>query len=653
MIPAEGPASRRHAARPGRADEVGNGRDPAAIAAAAAEPGAAVEDLDPDEASEAGDDGYYEEEEGDDEAEGAMSPRERDLLDFVWVTTERDWMAWFDDGEYEHLDVDDKVRIAAFLAGANDIRQSTHPHGTPAEQQRERNLLVHLRDLGSSDDLRNSFRTYLTLVVVLGPDPPVRQVAESGAVPVFVEIFRSHGQHPAAHRLAAAGFLAVISAASSTKESTTPDYARLMNDLDLLPCLVGQLRSGNVSAALMPLLSVLACTPGDSPTYGAWALDTKALPELLKHLSESDHLDKIRTMAAQLHVFLGEGAGPSPKRVRAALRALRVFLGFSDAKVLAEACRALSVLTLGAGINGDDRRNGALADGRIQMVVTTPGVCRRLAELLGHPSPNVKSYVEPVQELWSWTPNGHAPDSSHSRFLPRCRPALLAVGNIVSSSQARVRSMLDHEALLLPNLAALLHPSHWKDFRENASAVLATLTAAGNARAMRAVVDSANVLPALLDRLLEDDVLDVRKNAARAIRNVTSRGTSSQINAWVGRGCIRPLCAALDLGDAEIVSAALEALECILRNGKEQERTRGSPAGGATAVDQVVQAGGTSKIQALLLRGDSSVRERSNRLLGTYFGTDEKAAVPSPLSVVVPDVRGQDGPDAASLGRSN
>jgi hypothetical protein len=138
-----------------------------------------------------------------------------------------------------------------------------------------------------------------------------------------------------------------------------------------------------------------------------------------------------------------------------------------------------------------------------------------------------------------------ASDSPYT-LLPRYRPVLLAVGNIVFSSEVRMQAMLDHETLLLANPAALLEPGNWKDFRESASAVPAHLTT-GYTRAMWAVVDGADALPALLDRLVDDDVPDVRKNAARAIRNVASQGTCcSQIGARVRRRCIRPLCTALE-----------------------------------------------------------------------------------------------------------
>jgi hypothetical protein len=381
-------------------DDEDDDRASGSAAAAAAEPDASREDRHPDEAGEVDTEGYFveEEEEDDDEAD-IMTFRERDLLDFVRATYEREFVAEL--GEHEHLDVDDKVRIAAYLAGSErSRRQPTHPRGSPAEQAHERKLLAHLLDLGG-DDLRNSFRTYLCLVVMLGPNPPVRQVARSGAVPVFVEIFRTE-MNPQ-RRLLAAGVLAVIGADASSSSSsaltttmTTPEHARLMDDLNLLPCLVGALRSGGRdSVALLPLLSVLVRVPGDSPTYGPWALDTGALPELLDRLSAGENhlLAKVRALAGALRVFLcREGGVASSGRVAAALRALRVFLGDSDAAVLSDACRVLGVLTLGAGRGGDDGGHSN-ADERIEMVVKTPGVCRRLAGLLIHPSPYVKSYV--------------------------------------------------------------------------------------------------------------------------------------------------------------------------------------------------------------------------------------------------------------------
>jgi importin subunit alpha-6/7 len=182
-----------------------------------------------------------------------------------------------------------------------------------------------------------------------------------------------------------------------------------------------------------------------------------------------------------------------------------------------------------------------------------------------------------------------------------------------------MHAMLDHDALLLPNLAAILEPSSRADFREKASAILAHLTAVGNPRAMWSVIDSVDVLPALVDRLVGDDNLEVRSNAARAIRHVALHGTSSQLRSMVRRGCIRPLCSALHSDASQIVAAALEALETILRADAELGRSNGPPDGGVSLVDQAWQAGGASRIQALCFHEDSNVRERSNRLLGAFF----------------------------------
>jgi hypothetical protein len=219
--------------------------------------------------------------------------------------------------------------------------------------------------------------------------------------------------------------------------------------------------------------------------------------------------------------------------------------------------------------------------------------------------------------------------------------------------EPRMQAMLDHQTLLPANLAALLEPRNWKDFRESASAVPAHITT-GNTRAMWAVVDSANALPAVLVRLVDAGVLGFLKNAARAIRNVASHGTCSQIGAWSRRGRIRRLCAALESGDAEVVSTALEALECILRAAKERGQTSVSYREGAAVADQVLQAGAASKIRAQVLRHDDvSVRERSKRLLVAYFGTDGMLLSHPRCQFVFRMKADRTGSDAASHGRSS
>ena len=89
--------------------------------------------------------------------------------------------------------------------------------------------------------------------------------------------------------------------------------------------------------------------------------------------------------------------------------------------------------------------------------------------------------------------------------------------------------------------------------------------------------------------------------------------------------CIPPLCHMLEDLDAEIVPAALEILDNILKIGATMAES--SPTGENAHALAVKRAHGLERIANLQNHKNNDISERAVRILETYFGAvDEEAA---------------------------
>ena len=221
-----------------------------------------------------------------------------------------------------------------------------------------------------------------------------------------------------------------------------------------------------------------------------------------------------------------------------------------DDEVLIDACWAISYLSDGT-------------NDKIQAVIES-GVCRRLVDLLMHPSTAVQT------------------------------PALRSVGNIVTGDDLQTQVVISSGAL--PALLSLL--SSPKDgIRKEACWTISNVTA-GSPHQIQAIID-ANIIPPLIN-ILQNADFKTKKEACWAISNATSGGLQepNQIRYLVQQGCIKPMCDLLSSMDNKIIQVALDGLENILKVGDIDKE-----AGGPGAVNQYAQyveeAGGMVAIHNL------------------------------------------------------
>lgn len=246
-----------------------------------------------------------------------------------------------------------------------------------------------------------------------------------------------------------------------------------------------------------------------------------------------------------------------------------------DDEVLIDACWAISYLSDGS-------------NDKIQAVIES-GVCRRLVDLLMHPSTSVQT------------------------------PALRSVGNIVTGDDLQTQVVISAGAL--PALLSLLS-SPKEGIRKEACWTISNITA-GSPHQIQAVID-ANIIPPLIN-ILQNADFKTKKEACWAISNATSGGLlePSQIRYLVSQGCIKPLCDLLQMMDNKIIQVALDGLDNILKVGEMDKE-----AAGPGAVNQyalfVEEAGGLMTIHQLQHHDNLEIYKKAYFIMDKYFPDDEE-----------------------------
>jgi len=352
--------------------------------------------------------------------------------------------------------------------------------------------------------------------------------------------------------------------------SGTPEQTQLVIESGAVPYLRDLLLSPNDDVREQAIWA-LGNIAGDSPLCRDFVLQHNVLEPIIRSL-ESTRTAILRNATWAISNLCRGKPQPEWDLISSAVPVLCKLVYSSDEEVLTDACWALSYLSDGP-------------NERIQAVLDT-GICRRVVELLLHPSPSVQT------------------------------PALRTIGNIVTGDDSQTQHALNCN--VVPCLLALLGASK-KGIRKEACWTLSNITA-GNRNQIQIVMD-AHVIPKLI-ALVKGSDFEIKKEAAWALSNSTSGGSSQQIQLLVNHGILEPMCDLLTSSDSRLVLVSLECLDNILRSGesvKAKTRTSTNP-----YCQHIESCGGLDNLEKLQQHKNEEIYQKSIAVLEAYFAAEEE-----------------------------
>ena len=309
---------------------------------------------------------------------------------------------------------------------------------------------------------------------------------------------------------------------------------------------------------------------GDSVVCRDYVLSLGAMNALVEAFDTNKRISTIRNATWTLSNLCRGKPSPDFDNVRVCLPLLRTLINSSDFETATDATWALSYISDGT-------------DDKIEAVLEL-GVINRLIELLSCPQFTIQT------------------------------PALRTLGNIVTGDDEQTQAVLNAGAL--PAFLDLLdHPR--KNIRKETCWTLSNVTA-GTSDQIQMVIESE--LIAKLVEVLQVSEYEVQKEAAWALSNATSGVTLEQALTIVEEGVVPLMCEMLMAPEPKIVNVCLEAIENLLRAGKEyaSQASEDNP-----VVDIINEHEGLNRIIFLMDNENPTIATKANRIFDNFFADED------------------------------
>ena len=257
---------------------------------------------------------------------------------------------------------------------------------------------------------------------------------------------------------------------------------------------------------------------------------------------------------------------PALQSVAPAIPHLANILQLNNKEALMDACWAISYLS-----DGDNDR--------IDAVMSGDGIVTNIVNLLDHESAGIVT------------------------------PVVRVLGNFVSGNDKQTQTVL--EAGVLNHMSNLLTFKK-RGVRKEACWLLSNI-AAGTRDQISQLVRNPKIMQLVVETV-RDAEWDVRKEATWVVSNIATGGKEEHIHFLVELGAIEALCSVLDVADARITMVVLEAIENILKVGKQSSRDY---------IGFVDECDGLDKIESLQEHENNEIYQKVVSIIESYFGVDE------------------------------
>ncbi len=188
-------------------------------------------------------------------------------------------------------------------------------------------------------------------------------------------------------------------------------------------------------------------------------------------------------------------------------------------------------------------------------------------------------------------------------------PAVRVLGNFVSGEDEETQAVID--AGVLDHVNRLLtYPK--RGIRKETCWLLSNI-AAGTKSQIDQLMRRPNEMRTIMQIVVAGE-WEVRKEATWIVSNIATGGKEENVHCLVELGAIEALCGVLDVGDTKVTLVVLDAIEAILKVGKEDSRDY---------IGFVDECDGLDKIEALQEHQNTDVYKKAIFIIETFFGTDE------------------------------